>query len=163
VGERNGTINLNVSANSVSSSALPMLPLHVHVDSQSSYVGYELADLRTLDELQAEFATPTDQAFLKVDVQGLEHRVLCGAADFLRRLAGVQLELSLVPLYDGERLFRQMLDELETAGLELWGLTPGLVHPVTARLLQVDAVFFKKATDTAVRSEFAECCQRTSS
>ena len=56
--------------------------------------------------------------FLKIDAQGYEAEVLAGAAGLLERLAGIQLEMSLVPLYEGERAFRAMLDELAALGFE---------------------------------------------
>jgi hypothetical protein len=73
--------------------------------------------------------------------------VLQGAKQFLRRVAGIQLELSLVPLYDGEHLFHPTLHDLEERGYEMWSLIPGLVDPGTGRLIQVDAVFFQKEQD----------------
>jgi len=72
--------------------------------------------------------------------------VLRGAEQFLRRVTGIQLELSLVPLYDGEHLFHPMLDDLEDRGYEMWSLIPGFVAPSTGRLLQLDAIFFRKET-----------------
>ena len=81
---------------------------------------------------------------MKLDVQGFEHKVLQGAGQVLRRVAGIQLELSLVPLYDGEHLFHPMLHDLEERGYELWSVIPGFVDPDTGRLLQLDAIFFRK-------------------
>jgi hypothetical protein len=70
--------------------------------------------------------------------------VLQGAERFLARIAGIQIELSLVPLYDGEHLFHPMLHGLEERGYDLWSVVPGFVGPETGRLLQLDAIFFRK-------------------
>lgn len=144
LGDHSGTISLNLAGNSVSSSVLPMLPSHGNAAPESRYVGSEIVDLRTLDGVNAEFATDLERVFLKLDVQGFESSVLQGAEQFLRRVSGIQIELSLVPLYDGERLFHPMLHDLEERGYELWSVVPGFFDPETSRLLQVDAIFFRK-------------------
>jgi FkbM family methyltransferase len=144
LGDHSGTISLNLAGNSVSSSVLPMLPSHGDAAPESRYVGSEVVDLRTLDAVNAEFATDHERVFLKLDVQGFEPKVLQGAEQFLRRVLGIQIELSLVPLYDGEHLFHPMLHGLEGRGYDLWSLIPGFVDPETSRLLQVDAIFFRK-------------------
>jgi FkbM family methyltransferase len=143
LGDRDGEITLNLAGNSVSSSVLPMLPSHVRAETKSRYVGSEVVDLRTLDSVSTEFATDTERIFLKLDVQGFEYKVLQGAEQLLDRVAGIQIELSLVPLYDGEHLFHPMLHDLEERGYEMWSLIPGFVDPGTGRLLQVDAIFFR--------------------
>lgn len=144
LGDHNGTISLNLAGNSVSSSVLPMLPSHGNAAPESRYVGSEIVDLRTLDGVNTEFATDRQRVFLKLDVQGFESKVLQGGEKFLRRVSGIQIELSLVPLYDGERLFHPMLHDLEARGYELWSVVPGFFDPETSRLLQVDAIFFRK-------------------
>ncbi len=144
LGDHDGTITLNLAGNSASSSVLPMLPSHSKAAPESRYVGSETVDLRTLDSVCKEFATNAERIFLKLDVQGFEYKVLQGAEQFLSRVTGIQIELSLVPLYDGEHLFDPMLHDLEARGYELWSVVPGFVDPATSRLLQLDAIFFRK-------------------
>ena len=121
-----------------------MLPSHGSAAPESRYIGSETVALRTLDSVSKELATDTERIFLKLDVQGFEYKVLQGAEQFLRRVSGIQIELSLVPLYDGERLFHPMLHDLEEHGYDLWSVVPGFVDPQTSRLLQLDAIFFRK-------------------
>jgi FkbM family methyltransferase len=144
LGDHDGTISLNLAGNSVSSSVLPMLPSHGSAAPESRYIGSETVALRTLDSVSKELATDTERIFLKLDVQGFEYKVLQGAKQFLRRVSGIQVELSLVPLYDGEHLFHPMLHDLEEHGYDLWSVVPGFVDPQTSRLLQLDAIFFRK-------------------
>jgi|SRR5882762_7045266 len=144
LGDRDGTITLNLAGNSASSSVLPMLSTHVIAAPESRYISSETADLRTLDTVSTDFGIQTERIFLKLDVQGFEYKVLQGAGQFLHHVAGIQIELSLVPLYDGEHLFHSMLLDFEKRGYELWSLLPGLVDPGTGRLLQLDAIFFRK-------------------
>jgi len=145
LGDREGTITLNLAGNSVSSSVLPMLSSHVSADPKSRYVGSESADLCTLDKVAMNFVSESDRIFLKLDVQGFEDRVLQGARELLPRVQGVQIELSIVPLYEGERLFHPMLHDLEKCGYQIWSLIPGFADPSTGRLLQLDAVLFRAA------------------
>jgi hypothetical protein len=80
---------------------------------------------------------------LKVDAQGYERHVLAGAAATLARVAGVQLELSLVPLYEGAMSFDEGLEAMAGAGLELARLDAVFEDPRTGRLLQCDGVFIR--------------------
>lgn len=152
LGDHDGTISLNLAGNSVSSSVLPMLPSHASAAPESRYVGSETVDLRTLDSVGTELAMDTERVFLKLDVQGFEYKVLQGAEQFLSCVTGLQIELSLVPLYDGERLFHPMLLDLEERGYEMWSLVPSFVDPGTGRLLQLDAIFFRKPPISVERS-----------
>ena len=151
LGDQNGTIVFNIAGNSASSSALPMLLAHLNADPKSLYVGSETVDLRTLDSLAPQFVSRGERLFLKLDVQGFEYRVLSGAERLLPQVIGIQLELSLVPLYEGESLFHPMLHEMEARGFEPWALVPGLTDSNSGRLLQLDAVFFRHAAAKAER------------
>ena len=81
--------------------------------------------------------------FLKIDVQGYEKFVLEGAPNLLKRVIGVQLELSLVPLYEGDTPYLRMLEFLESAGLHLTLIEPGFRDKNTGEDLQFDGVFFR--------------------
>jgi FkbM family methyltransferase len=143
VGDRNGRVTMNISANSVSSSVLPMLATHLHAEPDSKYVGHEEVDVRELDTLAEGQISDRDRAFLKLDVQGFEHQALKGARRLLSRLVGIRLEMSLVPLYEGDHLFDAMLRELSDAGFETWSIAPAFLDPESGRLLQVDGTFFR--------------------
>ena len=84
------------------------------------------------------------RTFLKVDVQGYERAVLDGASQLLANsdIIGLQLELSLVPLYGGAMTYRDGLDFAESLGMTLKGLDPVFSDPKSGQLLQADAVFF---------------------
>ena len=89
--EKPGTATIHVSANSYSSSFLPITDRCVDAAPDAAYVGTELADVATLDVL----ALPPGAAMLKIDVQGTESSVLRGARELLRRVEAVEAELSL--------------------------------------------------------------------
>ncbi|MBY0246147.1 MAG: FkbM family methyltransferase [Nitrospiraceae bacterium] len=143
VGARVGEIELNISGNSVSSSILPMLSAHRDAAPHSSYQGRESTPLVTLDSVASSYLRGAQAPFLKIDTQGYEWQVLDGAREILPRIRGIQLELSLVPLYEGQRLWRDCVERLEAEGFVLWALQPEFVDPVTGRTLQWDGLFFR--------------------
>jgi FkbM family methyltransferase len=143
IGSEDGEISINISANSVSSSVLGMLDNHVNAAPESRYVGSERVPLRRLDSLVAEYLRPDSVPLLKIDTQGYEDRILQGARESLPRVQGVQLELSIVPLYQGQKLFDEMLEQLKVSGFQLWAIWPAFTDPASGRLLQVDAIFFR--------------------
>jgi FkbM family methyltransferase len=147
IGGEDGEIEIHVSANSYSSSALDMLPAHLRSAPESRYVGSERVPLRRLDGIAGPYLRPDSVALLKIDTQGYEDRVLDGAAGMLTRVAAVQLELSVVPLYAGQKLLPEMLERLRGLGFSLWALWPAFVEPGSARLLQVDATFLRSSGD----------------
>jgi len=144
IGDHQGEIEIHVSHNSVSSSILNMLESHSNSAPSSRYIGNESVKINTLDTLAISHLESGSASFLKIDTQGYEDRVLNGARNTLKRLRGVQLELSLVPLYEGQQLFDTFADRLQALGFVVWAIWPGFCDPVTGRMLQVDAVFFRE-------------------
>ncbi|KAF0185753.1 MAG: FkbM family methyltransferase [Nitrospirae bacterium] len=143
LGDRTGEIELNIAGNSVSSSILPMLATHSNAAPESAYLGHEPVSLITLDSVAPSYIEGAQAPFLKIDTQGYEWHVLDGALATLPRLRGLQMELSLVPLYEGQRLWRDCIDRLEAEGFVLWSLQPVFVDPVNGRTLQWDGLFFR--------------------
>nr|WP_231976856.1 FkbM family methyltransferase [Mycobacterium sp. E740] len=145
LGEQNGTATLNVAANAgESSSILPMLKAHEDSAPAAKYIGTEDVQIRTLDSLAAELFSPGNKVFIKADVQGYENSVLAGAKSVLNdHCVGLQLELSLVPLYEGGMLYREAIDVAESIGFSLTGLIPGFTDPRSGRLMQADGIFFR--------------------
>ena len=141
LGEAEGEVELNVAANSQSSSLLEILPAHLEAAPDARAVERETVAVRTLDAVLSERPLADGPAMLKLDVQGYEQRVLEGARQVLPRFSLLQIEMSLVPLYDGELGFAAMLDELAARDWLLLDLFPGFSDPESGRLLQVDGLF----------------------
>ena len=145
IGAQEGTVSVNIARNSVSSSVLPMLSTHLQAAPGSQYTDTETVPLTTLDALAPGYFPEESIAFLKVDTQGYESEVLKGAPRTLSRVIGVQLELSLIPLYGGQLLMPELLEIMRDSGFDLWAITPAFTDPLSGRLLQVDAAFFRRA------------------
>lgn len=145
IGNVDGEIEINISGNSQSSSLLKMLDLHLNAAPQSVYVGSEVVRISKLDTIaQTYVENHIDSVFLKIDVQGFEMQVIEGAFQILPKVEGIQMELSLAPLYEGQLLLDEMLKRVDQLGYELHAILPGFTDKRTGRLLQVDGVFFRK-------------------
>lgn len=145
LGNQEGAVRVNVALNNgASSSILPMLEAHRLAAPDANYVGSEMAPMSRLDRAAAEFFTEAKNIFLKLDVQGYELPVLQGASELLTRICGVQLELSFLPLYEGQALFPEMAAWMQRAGFGIWGVVPGFLDNSKGRLLQADVIFFRE-------------------
>lgn len=153
IGDRDGEIRVNVASKSVASSVLPMMGALERADRGLAYIGAEVVPVYQLDRAAAAYLSGTNDVFLKVDVQGYEREVLQGASNLLRRIGGVQLELSFVPLYQGQALFREMLEGMRALGFAVWGILPGLADDESGRLLQTDVIFFREPPSSQLNSE----------
>ena len=143
IGSTSREIEINIAGNSTSSSILPMQSLHETAAPHSSYVGTERVQLNHLDEVVHPFIERGNNLLLKIDTQGYEMPVLEGAQALLPRIHGIQCELSLATLYNGQMLYREMIDWLTGNGFDLWSVMPGFVDKTTGRMLQMDGIFFR--------------------
>lgn len=149
-GDKDCDVEINVAGNAGhSSSILAMLDSHADAAPESRYIGTQLVPQRRLDGLLPELGVgPARPAFLKLDVQGYEAAVLDGAAELFEAgvIVGLQMELSLVPLYAGALTYQEGIDRANELGMSLMGLVPGFCDPRSGRLLQADAVFFAESS-----------------
>ena len=143
LGRYSGEAEIHTSANSVSSSLLPMHESHLRAEPDSAYVAKEKVRLARLDELTPKLGTRLGRLFLKIDTQGYEEEVLRGAGAVLNEVCAMQLELSLTPLYQGAPSLQQMLSLCEQLGFELHGLIPGFFERSSGKLLQMDGLFLR--------------------
>lgn len=143
VGDAEGTVDINVAGNLASSSILPMLDGHTAAAAESAYVGVERVPIARLDAVAGPYLRGASAPFLKIDTQGFEQHVLDGASGILPRLRGVLCELSLVPLYEGQPLWTEMLARLAADGFTLWAIQPGFTDFRDGRTLQFDAIWFR--------------------
>lgn len=144
VGALDETRTLNIAGNSVSSSLLSISTAHVDAAPASAQVGTESVEVRRLDTLLPPYCAEGSRYFLKIDTQGYEWEVLAGGTNAVKDSAGLLVEMSLIPLYAGQHLWREIIDCLEQQGFDLWALLPGFTDPVSGRTLQVDGLFTRK-------------------
>ena len=142
LGATAGTAEINVAGNSQSSSLLPMLNRHSQAAPTSAYVATEAVPVTPLDKAIANLDT-NEVFLLKMDVQGFESEVLRGAKETFCRTPIIYSEMSLQPLYSGEKLFTDLASEIIELGYRCIGIQPGYVDPSNLEMLQVDATFLR--------------------
>ncbi|MCC5612602.1 FkbM family methyltransferase [Nostoc sp. CHAB 5834] len=138
-----GEIQINVSANSYSSSVLPMLPLHIESAPDAVYTSTESVTIKTIDSIIDKYYNQEQKLYIKIDTQGFERQVFEGCLKSLDKIIGFQMELSLTPLYEGETLMTEMIDLLSTYGYKLKLLEAGHRNYETGEILQVEGYFFR--------------------
>jgi FkbM family methyltransferase len=143
LGSEDTSTEINVAANTYSSSILPMTAAHLQAAPQSAYVARQTVSVRRLDGIFDEFVGNGERCLLKIDVQGYERAVLRGAESSLPRICALHIEASLVELYQGEPSLRELLDIVQAAGFTLYSLSPGFIDRVSGRALQVDCFFLR--------------------
>ena len=143
LGEREGEVEIHVSENSISSSLLPIRPEHVAISREAQYVAVERTPMHTLDAVAPRYLGASRAPFLKIDVQGYEDRVLRGARETLGRVRGIQIELSLLPVYEGQLLFLPLVEWILGLGFTPVRFLPSFVDPRDGRWLQADGLFFR--------------------
>ena len=146
LGRASGETRINLARNSVSSSLLPMHDTHLAAAPDSRYIASETVRLERLDDIAGPLLPTNGKLFLKIDTQGYEEEVLAGADVVLRSVTAMQLELSVVPLYQGAPSLRRILELCEGIGFQLHGLIPGFYEEKSGRLLQMDGLFLRNGT-----------------
>jgi FkbM family methyltransferase len=141
LGARDHEATIHVSGDSQASSLLPMLPRHRQAGAYFATVGEERIQVRKLDSIWSDHVPARSRTYLKLDTQGFEKQVLRGAARSLDRVQAVQVEMSIVPLYQGTMLLPDMLRTMQKQGLTLVSLEYGFCHPETGQMFQVDGIF----------------------
>jgi FkbM family methyltransferase len=143
LGVENETSVINISNNSHSSSLLPMNDNHVEGDPTSTYISTEKVQTKKLDDIFDDYCS-NKKVLLKIDTQGFEKYVLLGAKNSLKKIHMIQIEMSLVTLYDGSWLFDDVKQLLEQEGFQLVSIENGFYNPDSGILYQVDGIFIKK-------------------
>jgi hypothetical protein len=116
-----------------------METLHSESFPRSKYIAQELVEVRTLDSEISRLQLNPSQIILKIDVQGFESKVLDGGSKFIPEIPFCFIEISLVTLYEEEKIFLSLLQQLETLGHQVIDVFPG-TRDSNGRLLQVDVL-----------------------
>lgn len=143
LGASPGHATIKVSGATVFSSLLDQTALAQRFDQAAVVERHEIVEVARLDDLVARFRSRN--VFLKIDTQGFERQVLDGAPDCLRWIAGVQLELPAVPLYQGVWSLGAAMNHMEELGFVVAQMRPvnHFPHdPVSAA--ELDCVFRRR-------------------
>jgi FkbM family methyltransferase len=145
LGKSDSIAPMFVAENSYSSSLYPTTSDHERAAPGARAIGQIDVEVHRLEGVADDLIGSARTPLLKVDTQGSELDILEGAGAAIARFAGVQVELSLVPMYVGAPTIWEVVDWLEARGFILCELEPEFSDPVTGRLLQVNGIFFRSA------------------
>lgn len=143
LGERDGESTINIAKNSVSSSILKDLPQLTDSAPEAAFIKKETIKIKKLDSVFESLNIKDKNVYLKIDTQGYEKMVLDGALESLKSVIGIQIEMALIPSYEGSLTFEEMSDKLKNLGFKLTTIESGHYNKKTGKLLEVDGVFFK--------------------
>ncbi|MEO6901884.1 MAG: FkbM family methyltransferase [Bacteroidia bacterium] len=145
IGGKKEKIEINISENSVSSTLLNMLDSHYKGAPDSKIIGKEKVQVVTLDEIGSTYCEKAKNIFLKIDVQGFEQEVLKGAEKIISEAIGIEMEISIIPLYEDQNwLLPQVLEYMKQKGFELNSIAPAFTDNKTGIMLQCNGIFFRK-------------------
>ncbi len=143
LGDHNGECTMNVSEASDMSSLLPSSDALMTALPRTRTVENVTVPMKTLDALYEELNLTGKKVFVKMDTQGYEMPILHHAPQTLEQAAGLQLEMSLFELYEGETLFDEIIAFLKEKGFKAHMLIETNFSRKLNRQLQVDGIFFK--------------------
>lgn len=149
ISDTRDTVRLNVNQRSDMSSLKPMNDLAGEVFPKARAGTTETVRTERLDDVLDEcldgfIDDPGAPVFLKIDTQGAEAEIISGAERSLSRIPVIQMELSLVPLYEDESSHLELMNRLDRLGYDLHLIIPGYFSRTLGRQIQFDGVFVRR-------------------
>ncbi len=123
-----------------SSAAPDLFLVHISVDHEEDVQVRTLADVY----LELQEAHGFRRPFLKIDTQGFDLQVIHGAGEQLAHFAAMQTELSVIPIYEEQAPYQQVLDELRGEGFAITGIYP-VIRDSLLRVVEFDCVLVNEA------------------
>ena len=143
LGAEEGEADLHVANRDASSSLRPPAEAMRDYAGFLSFESTRLVPVRRLDNLFDTLASPGERVVMKVDTQGYEEAVIEGAGLALDRIDAVLLELSFVPLYEGEPPADAVMAQMRMRGFVPAYLAPAYTESGTRRWVQADVLFLR--------------------
>jgi hypothetical protein len=143
IGNKNKKTIINISGNSESSSILKILPKHTSLKPTSITVGKEDVMMKKMDNYLDLVSKQNGPYLLKIDTQGYEMEVLKGSKNILNIVSYLLVEVSLVELYQGQKLLKDILDFLSKKNFKIWSVDRVMGNKKTGQTYQLDIFFYK--------------------
>jgi len=138
-------LTMYVSDKRVSSSLLPITAASIAAAPASQATKTIDVDVVTLEDVIA--AEREARIMLKIDAQGYEWPVLQGCGSGIERIALLDVEMSLQPMYDGQALFDQVDGWIVARGFRRIGFDTGFWNRTSGELLQLDGIYARGETE----------------
>lgn len=135
---------INISSNQPSSSFRDLDEDFHSPNVNLDYVGTETVKIDRLDNVFEDLRQNCKRVYLKIDTQGYEKDVIEGGLESLNEIAMVQMELSLVPNYDGEALIEEMIAAMRERNFVPWWVMDGFKDKQSYQLFQADVFFLNQ-------------------
>jgi FkbM family methyltransferase len=144
LGEKEGEAVFYRSAWSPSSSLRPMGRLHKENFPYTARQSQEIVPIRRLDDY-ADALKIQGNVLVKLDVQGYEDKVIEGGERLLQHTKVLIVETSMVLLYEGQPLFRDIFTMLDHLRFTYHGALSQFASPIDGSVVQADAIFIRDA------------------
>jgi FkbM family methyltransferase len=139
VGDNSGTAEINVSESTSVSSFLPVAADYVARHNPARVEHVETVEVVRLDDITADMSYSS--YFLKTDTQGFDLKVIEGAETTIRErgVVGLQIELSVKPIYHGMPDYLEAMNVVRNFGFRLTGMFPVPSDPI----VEFDGVYVR--------------------
>jgi hypothetical protein len=101
--------------------------------------------VHSLDDLFTGIVSQGDTILLKLDVQGYEGEVIRGGREAIKRIKAALLEVSIVPMYETQPTYLEIIRVLADLGFEPFAFFKGFCNEETGQQLQMDILFLNRA------------------
>lgn len=142
LGSRRSELTLNVAVQSeFSSFHRPHATTPPRYAAQNAMSRLQAVSVHALDDVLGSLAGAggNTRFFLKLDTQGYDVEVLQGARASLARIWGLQMEMSVIPLYEGAPDYLASLRYLQDLGFSLSGTFP-VAYDEHMRVVEFDCI-----------------------
>ena len=140
LGSARATLPMNVGAFHAANSLLKMNSAHLENWPDSAPSDVVMVPIMSLDEFMEKEGI-TGNYFIKADVQGYEIELLKGANQSLKQCKLLQLEVSLIPLYEGAPTLADIWNHVTSIGFSLFDVVDILYSPRNGMALSCDLIF----------------------
>lgn len=144
IGDAPGELQMHITQNGQSSSLLKPLKSYNDLLPETQVTSTETVRIATLDSVVQDELSAAKPIYLKIDVQGLELKVLAGAQETLSRTEWIEIEVCVEPAYEGAPAAEEIVVALSSLGFGL----DAVFHPYFGRkddrVLQFDAIFVRR-------------------
>ena len=132
LGDADGELDIHVTQRSTMSSFLTRDESRLrslgygHLLNVTHVVRSERVPVRRLDTIFDEVIPERRKArvYLKCDTQGFDLKVMAGAAESLRSIMALQIELSFKPIYADAPTYAEVLHQMTAQGFDVTGIYP---------------------------------------
>lgn len=142
LGETDGSLNMNKSPYTPSSSLLVMADSHKQLFPHTKNNKSESIDIRRLDEVSNEINLEKE-ILIKVDTQGYEDKVIAGGMKTFLQAKVTIMEASFICLYEGQPLFDDIYEKMKSLGFAYNGALHQKINPKTGEVIFEDAIFVR--------------------